>query len=71
MSNKNKLAFSRTNYLIMIVGIVVLALGFVLMSLDQEQYGFGLLGLTVGPIVVLIGFGIQFFAILHKPKTDK
>lgn len=71
MSNKNKLAFERTNYIIMIVGIVVLVLGFVLMSLDTEPYGFGVLGLTIGPLVVLAGFGIQFFAILHKPKTDK
>lgn len=71
MSNKKKLAFGRTNYTIMIVGILVLMLGFILMSMDTEPYGFGTLGLTVGPLVVLAGFGIQFFAILHKPKIDK
>ena len=33
------------------------------MSLDQEDYGFGFLGLTLGPIIVLSGFIIEFFAI--------
>ncbi len=70
MSNKNKSTFGRTNYIIMIVGILVLMLGFILMSLDTEPYGFGTLGLTIGPLVVLSGFGIEFFAILHKPKAD-
>ncbi|MFY0654241.1 MAG: DUF3098 domain-containing protein [Cyclobacteriaceae bacterium] len=69
--SKNKLAFSRTNYILMISGILVLILGFILMSLDTEPYGFGTLGLTVGPLTVLAGFGIEFVAILHKPKENK
>ena len=71
MSKNNKLAFTKTNYLIMVAGIVVLILGFILMSLDTEPYGFGTLGFTVGPLTVLLGFGIEFFAILHKPKESK
>ena len=53
----------------MIAGIIVLALGFILMTLDTEPYGFGFLGLTLGPVVVMIGFIIQFVAIFYKPKT--
>ena len=53
----------------MIAGILVLALGFILMTMDSEPYGFGFLGLTLGPIVVMIGFIIQFVAIFYKPKT--
>ena len=38
------------------------------MTLDSEQYGFGFLGLTLGPIIVFIGFIIEIFAILKKPN---
>ena len=38
------------------------------MSIDQEEYGFGFLGITLGPIIVLLGFIIQFFAIFHNSQ---
>ncbi len=53
----------------MLVGIVVLAAGFIIMTLDSEQYGLGFMGITLGPIVVLAGFVIELFAILVKDKT--
>jgi hypothetical protein len=63
----DKLPFGKKNYQWMIAGIVVLITGFMLMSLDSQPYGFGFLGLTMGPIVVVAGFIIEFFAILHRP----
>ena len=69
MSEKRKLAFEKANYLIMIIGVVVLIVGFFIMTMDTEPYGFGFLGLTLGPVLVMIGFVIQFFAIMYKPKT--
>ncbi len=71
MSKDSRLPFEKTNYVIMISGILVLILGFIVMSIDQEEYGFGFLGLTLGPIIVVIGFIIEFFAILYRPKQDK
>ena len=68
MSEKKKLAFGKSNYILMIAGIITLIIGFIVMTLDSEQYGFGFLGLTLGPIIVFIGFVIEFFAILKKPK---
>ena len=68
MSEKRKLAFSRINYIIMIAGILVLILGFTFMTMDSEPYGFGFMGLTLGPIVVMLGFVIEFVAIFYKPK---
>ena len=68
MSEKNLLPFGKKNYQLMLAGILVVIIGFVLMSLDTEPYGFGFLGLTLGPLVVLAGFVIEFFAILSKPK---
>jgi hypothetical protein len=63
----DKLPFGKKNYQWMIIGIVVLITGFTLMSLDDQPYGFGFWGLTMGPIVVVAGFVIEFFAILHRP----
>jgi len=65
----NKLVFDKKNYIALIVGIVILILGFVIMSLDTEQYGFGFMGITLGPIVVMLGFIIPFYAIFTKSKT--
>ena len=65
-----RFAFSKKNYLIMIAGLVVLALGFLIMANDSEPYGFGFFGLTLGPIVVMLGFLIQFVAIFHKAKKQ-
>jgi len=69
--NKNKMAFTRMNYTLMLIGIAVILLGFFIMTQDKETYGFGFLGITLGPLIVVAGFIIQFFAILHKPNKDK
>ena len=71
MSKPNKLPFQRINYIIMLTGILLLILGFIVMSLDREEYGFGFLGLTLGPIIVMAGFAIEIIAIIYKPKQDK
>ena len=70
MDNENKLAFGKKNYMIMLVGIAVLVMGYFFMTLDSEAYGFGTMGLTIGPLTILVGFGIEFYAILHNPKKD-
>ncbi|MFN0049995.1 MAG: DUF3098 domain-containing protein [Cytophagales bacterium] len=67
-----KLVFDRTNYIILLAGIAVLIIGYFVMTLDKEPYGFGFVGLTLGPLIVSIGFAIQFVAIFYKKKsTDK
>lgn len=62
------LPFGRRNYLFMLVGIGIILAGFFIMSLDKEEFGFGFLGLTLGPLVVISGFVVEFFAILARPK---
>lgn len=69
MSDKKKLAFERTNYMIMIAGVITLITGFIIMTMDKEVHGFGFLGLTLGPVIVMLGFLIQFVAIMYKPKS--
>lgn len=65
---ENKLTFSKINYILLLAGIAVLALGFLIMTLETAEHGYGILGLTVGPIVLMLGFAIEFAAILYKPK---
>ena len=60
--------FGKTNYRWMLIGIAVILVGFFIMTLDQEEFGFGFLGLTLGPIIVVAGFVLQFVALLKKPN---
>jgi hypothetical protein len=69
VEKKSKLAFGKKNYMLMIAGIVTILLGFVIMTLDNETFGFGFLGLTLGPIILTAGFVIEFFAIMIKDKN--
>ena len=76
-SNKNQgvFLFSKRNYLIMAVGIVFIAIGFILMAgggsddpkvFNEEIYNFRRIRLA--PTLVLIGFAIEVYAILYKDK---
>ena len=62
--------FGRENYMLMILGIVVLIIGFALMSGPASGDIFSFRRITLAPIVVLIGFVIEIFAIFKKPKED-
>jgi hypothetical protein len=66
-----KMPFGKKNYQWMIIGLLTLVLGFIIMSIDKEPYGFGFLGLTLGPIVVMGGFMIEIYAILYRPQEKK
>ncbi len=71
MSNtKSSLPFGASNYKMMLIGLAVILGGFLIMSLDTEEFGFGMLGLTVGPVIVILGFIIEFWAILRKPANS-
>jgi len=67
--NNNTMIFSRNNYLIMLAGIALLVIGFVIMTMEKAEYGFGPLGLTVGPAFLMVGFLVEIYAILHKDKA--
>ncbi|MFN8843288.1 MAG: DUF3098 domain-containing protein [Chryseotalea sp.] len=65
---ENKLPFTKKNYQLMIIGLVILLSGFTIMSMDNEPFGFGFLGITLGPVVVMAGFIFEIYAILYSPK---
>jgi hypothetical protein len=59
-----RFAFGPRNFRLMWLGLAVLAVGFITMMLDGADYGEGFLGLTLGPILLFVGFVIEFAAIL-------
>ena len=74
--NNKEFIFKKSNYRIMIIGIAFIVIGFVLMAgggsddpniFSNEIYNFQRIRLA--PTLVLIGFGIQVYAILYKNKT--
>ena len=69
-SNRNNLPFSSANYITMLIGLAVILGGFLIMTFDTEEFGFGTLGLTIGPLIVVVGFVIEFWAIFRKPANS-
>lgn len=48
---------------ILLLGIGIMLTGFFVMTLDKEEFGFGFLGLTLGPLLVLVGIIIPIFSL--------
>ena len=64
-----KLIFGKKNYILMIIGIVFLISGYLTMGFsDKANFGFNFATLTVAPILIMLGFIIEFFAIMYKEK---
>jgi len=68
-------AFGKENYILLLIGVVFIALGFILMTgggskdpnvFNEEMFDFR--RITLSPILILIGFGIEIVAIMKKPK---
>ena len=77
-SANKKFIFEKDNYKFMIIGLAVIALGFILMagggSDDPDVFNpeiFSWRRIRLAPTVVLIGFAIEIYAILLKPKSAK
>ena len=68
--------FDRNNYMWMVIGAVVLALGFILMgggkSADPNVFNtneiYSTLRITVAPFLIILGFVIEIYAIMRRPK---
>ncbi len=67
-SSKSAFPLDSSRIKILITGFVVMLIGFIIMTLDQEPFGFGFLGLTLGPILVLLGVIIPIFSLFRPRK---
>jgi hypothetical protein len=72
---KQEFLFENINYKILLIGIAVIALGFIIMSgggsdnpnvFNEEVFNFRRIRLA--PTTVLIGFGITIYSIFKKSK---
>lgn len=69
--------FSKENYKWMIIGAVVIALGFILMAggksndvnVFNKEEVYSTTRITVAPILLLLGLVIEVVAIFRKPKA--
>ena len=69
--------FEKRNYMIMLIGMAFLAIGYLMMigggSEDPEIFNpeiFSSRRIVLAPIMILIGFGIEVYAIMYRPKRD-
>ena len=71
---KNNFAFGKLNYILLVVGFLIVVLGFILMSgsgTTEEAFNpdiFSTRRIVVAPLVCLFGFIFVVVAILVKPN---
>ena len=72
--DKRNLAFDKTNFILLAVGMLVVILGFILMSgagSDETVFDndiFSVRRIKVAPVICFIGFISIVYAIIRKPK---
>jgi len=72
-------AIGRENYIYLIIGFVIIITGFLLMmggkSSDPNTFNekeiFSFRRITLAPIIVLIGFAFEIWAIMKKSRAAK
>lgn len=73
---KRDFAFDKTNFILLAAGMIIVIIGFILMSgsgSTATEYNpdiFSARRIVVAPIVCLIGFCSIVYAIIHKPKSE-
>lgn len=64
------LPFGKMNYILLGIGVALIAIGFFLMSLDgfvdATQFS---ISLHIAPLLVVGGFGEIIYAIMYQPRT--
>ena len=69
--------FEKQNLWLMLLGVAVIAVGMLLMvggrSKDPNVFNYdevySTLRISVAPVLIIIGLGIEIYAIFKKPKT--
>lgn len=76
--SKSEFIFGKKNYKFMFIGLLFIALGFILMagggSDDPSVWNdavFNFRRIRLAPTLVIIGFGIQIYAILLNPNDSQ
>ena len=74
---KTTFLFQRGNYVLMLAGLALIVLGLVLMSgggsEDPNVYNpelFSARRIVVAPFLIVLGFAVEVWAIMRKPKAE-
>jgi hypothetical protein len=73
----NNLAFNKKNYILLAIGMLIVIVGFILMSgagSTEEAFNpeiFSVRRIKVAPAVCFCGFIFIIFGIMAKPKNNK
>ena len=74
MMDKQKFAFDKSNFILLVVGMAIIILGFLLKTGPGSTEGyfepdiFSVRRVKVAPAVCLFGFVFMIYGILRKPK---
>ena len=77
MSDKQKFAFDKVNFILLAIGMAIVIIGFLLMAGPSssetafEPDIFSVRRIKIAPAVCLFGFLSMIYAVLRKPKTQK
>lgn len=77
VSDKKNYAFGKMNFILMAVSMLIVIIGFILMSgasSDETAFNEGIFSpmrIKVAPVVCFIGFVSMIYAIVHKTKDNK
>lgn len=70
-------ALGKENYKLMAIGFAIIVVGFILMagggSDDPNVFNpeiFSFRRITLAPVILLIGFALEIYAIMKKPKSE-
>lgn len=75
--DKSKFAFGKQNYILLVIGVVAIVLGFILMGgpgsteTHFEPDIFSFRRIKLAPAICFIGFIFVIFAIMFKKKEGK
>lgn len=75
--DKSRFAFSKKNYILLIIGVAAIVLGFILMGgpgsteTHFEPDIFSFRRIKLAPTICFAGFIFVIYAIMHKPKNNR
>ena len=77
INTSNSNLFEKQNLWLMLLGVAVIAIGMLLMvggkSKDPNVFNYddvySTLRISVAPVLIIIGLGIEIYAIFKKPKS--
>ena len=75
--DRQKFAFDKTNFILLVIGMFVIIVGFLLMAgggSSETQFNpdiFSVRRVKVAPVVSLVGFVFMIYAVVRRPRGNE